>query len=241
MKKRFTLIELLVVIAIIAILAAMLLPALSAARERARNANCINKLKQIGLAGFMYADSNHGYLPPSSIGGVDEKSSNQWSWNWYAAQNLNGMSILVLHGYFGDDLGGGYNGADNQKRILARYYQCPSDTSGNNFGAAGGKVSYCRIWVGAPNSSDARIKDVSGYTMADLPDASRNMTGHGNPSNVIVFDIFNSQGKTDYTSNHANTVNFLALGGHATSSPTPTQAAAGTTFNNRWIKWMDEQ
>ncbi|MCK5802656.1 MAG: DUF1559 domain-containing protein [Lentisphaeria bacterium] len=62
-SRLFTLIELLVVIAIIAILAAMLLPALSQAREKARRAACMNNEKQLGIGVLLYADENNESMP----------------------------------------------------------------------------------------------------------------------------------------------------------------------------------
>jgi prepilin-type N-terminal cleavage/methylation domain-containing protein/prepilin-type processing-associated H-X9-DG protein len=83
-RQAFTLIELLVVIAIIAVLAALLLPALKSAQQKAMQTQCLNNVRQWGLAVTMYSDGNHGYMPYEGQSmGTDITTGYNLSAGWY--------------------------------------------------------------------------------------------------------------------------------------------------------------
>lgn len=106
--KGFTLIELLVVVAIIAILAALLMPALSSAREKGKQAVCANNLRQIALVFRVYAEDHEGFFPPVKWGdchmlnrdaGTDGVWGSDYSWGGWLPRYFATTSLLRCPSY----------------------------------------------------------------------------------------------------------------------------------------------
>jgi prepilin-type N-terminal cleavage/methylation domain-containing protein/prepilin-type processing-associated H-X9-DG protein len=130
-RRAFTLVELLVVIAIIGILIALLLPAVQAARESARRAQCVNNLKQLGLAVHNY-EGTYKRLPPSRLylpNRPPPLTSNTTGERWshlsrllpFAEQDT-GFELIDF------DLHPGHNNNIPARSVKPPFFLCPSDS-----------------------------------------------------------------------------------------------------------------
>ena len=131
--RGFTLIELLVVIAIVAILVALILPAVQNAREAARRSQCLNNLKQIGLALHNYHETNQCF-PQGWIGVTNNQSDvnglNGWGW---ASKLLHRLEQPALYHEINFKLS--VTNAANSANIVRPLptFRCPSDSSADTW------------------------------------------------------------------------------------------------------------
>jgi prepilin-type N-terminal cleavage/methylation domain-containing protein/prepilin-type processing-associated H-X9-DG protein len=131
-SRAFTLIELLVVIAIIALLIALLLPAVQSARESARRAQCVNNLKQIGLAMHNY-HSTHDTFPPGYISNTQNNLPTGadigpgWGWGALILKNLEQGALYDALNF---NLSTTDPAAQTVRRSSLGVFLCPSNAGG---------------------------------------------------------------------------------------------------------------
>jgi len=208
-SRGFTLIELLVVIAIIAVLIALLLPAVQAAREAARRSQCVNNLKQMGLAMANYESTYQCFIPsvmyPSPID----------SWGWGPSGHLSLLPFMEQTPLWNAYNVGAvqcnsagcaqYNGNTTVFNTQVGSWLCPSDTKmrqvsmSNYVGNLGGPFhigGFSGTYIPSSGGTSPAVGVPSGLVkIAGIQDGTSNTalwsevaTGHSNATGVLAGD-----------------------------------------------------
>jgi prepilin-type N-terminal cleavage/methylation domain-containing protein/prepilin-type processing-associated H-X9-DG protein len=231
-RRGFTLIELLVVIAIIAVLIALLLPAVQAAREAARRAQCVNNLKQLGLAMHNYVSQQDTFPPQVQNGGRNVWSAlgygpywDPWPLDWTASV-LPQIEQQALYNALNFSMSSGFNGSDTQNTtVLAAQVAsllCPSENLSQTTIGPGTRKSYVAN-VGGP----AMIAAWTGIFVA-LKDDDHSFAGvysNGNSGRTV-----NLASVIDGTSNTAMLSETLIGSGPGAGSVTLGSTKRRTTY-----------
>ncbi len=214
-SRGFTLIELLVVISIIGVLVALLLPAVQSAREAARRAQCVNNLKQIGVALFNY-ESSTGVFPPGYID-YQNNSANTPDldmgpgWGW-AAMVLPFLEQQPLYNSINFSLGitvvsNPANAANSTAVVTSLLvFQCPSD---------GYNPQPCVLYDSTFTNPIATVGHSNYAAVCGWEECFMNATGNPLPSYVNQYDGNDLDGDpTDgiYGSNSGITCGFGSAG-----------------------------
>jgi len=255
LRRGFTLIELLVVISIIGVLIALLLPAVQAAREAARRAQCTNNLKQIGL-GLHNFESSNSFLPPSGIRGsgfVKQMNINVGPDGLILPKGQRASSYIFTHILQYMEQGNIYNAYNltqdfrKPQNVTAvgtslTTLLCPSSANGEKFHVfddangdsldTGGPYTGVRTAVTDYSISNGIESGLAASGLVDLRSAAQyamlqNVTG-GQPNNVTYLSqVTDGLSNTIMMSEAAGRPHLYRAGGNRATTVTPREGAAG--------------